>query len=86
MIDLNEIAQEIRDALEVRRKEMELTFIEEDHIYYMKDVDGTIRSNFPSVSKVIKNFYIPFDAETKSLQMAKGDLTRQQELLEQWKA
>lgn len=86
MIDLNEIAQEIRDALEVRRKEMELTFIEEDHIYYMKDVDGTVRSNFPSVSKVIKNFYIPFDAETKSLQMAKGDLTRQQELLEQWKA
>jgi hypothetical protein len=86
MIDLNEIAQEIRDALEVRRREMELTFIEEDHIYYMKDVDGVIRSNFPSVSKVIKNFYIPFDAETKSLQMAKGDLTRQQELLEQWKA
>jgi hypothetical protein len=86
MIDLNEIAQEIRDALEIRRKEMELTFIEEDHIYYMKDVDGVIRSNFPSVSKVIKNFYIPFDAETKSLQMAKGDLVRQQELLEQWKA
>jgi hypothetical protein len=86
MIDLNEIAQEIRDALEVRRKEMELTFIEEDHIYYMKDVDGVIKSNFPSVSKVIKNFYIPFDAETKSLQMAKGDLVRQQELLEQWKA
>jgi hypothetical protein len=86
MIDLEKIAQEMRDALEVKRQEMELTFIEEDHIYYMKDVDGVIKSNFPSVSKVIKNFYIPFDAETKSLQMAKGDLERQQELLEQWKA
>jgi hypothetical protein len=86
MIDLEKIAQEMRDALEVKRQEMELTFIEEDHIYYMKDTDGVIKSNFPSVSKVIKNFYIPFDAETKSLQMAKGDLTRQKELLEQWKS
>jgi hypothetical protein len=86
MIDLNQIAQEMRDALEIRRKEMELTFIEEDHIYYMKDIDGVIKSNFPSVSKVIKNFYIPFDAETKSLQMTKGDVTKQKELLEQWKS
>jgi hypothetical protein len=86
MIDLEKIAQEMREALEVKRQEMELTFIEEDHIYYMKDTDGVIKSNFPSVSKVIKNFYIPFDAETKSLQMAKGDLTRQKELLEQWKS
>jgi hypothetical protein len=86
MIDLKQIAQEMRDALEIRRQEMELTFIEEDHIYYMKDTDGVIKSNFPSVSKVIKNFYVPFDAETKSLQMAKGDLNKQRELLEQWKA
>lgn len=86
MIDLKQIAQEIRDALEIRRQEMELTFTEEDHIYYMKDTDGVIKSNFPSVSKVIKNFYVPFDAETKSLQMAKGDLQKQSELLEQWKA
>lgn len=86
MIDLKQIAQEMRDALEIRRQEMELTFIEEDHIYYMKDTDGVIKSNFPSVSKVIKNFYVPFDAETKSLQMAKGDLKKQKELLEQWKA
>ena len=86
MIDLKQIAQEMRDTLEIRRQEMELTFIEEDHIYYMKDTDGVIKSNFPSVSKVIKNFYVPFDAETKSLQMAKGDLKKQKELLEQWKA
>lgn len=86
MIDLKQVAEEMRDALEIRRQEMELTFIEEDHIYYMKDTDGVIKSNFPSVSKVIKNFYIPFDADTKSLQMAKGDLDKQKELLEQWKA
>lgn len=86
MIDLKQIAQEMRDALEIKRREMDLTFIEEDHIYYMKDTDGVIKSNFPSVSKVIKNFYVPFDAETKSLQMAKGDLQKQNQLLEQWKA
>jgi len=85
-MNLNEIAHEIRECVENRRKELSLTFIEEDHIYYMKDISGKIRSNFPSVSKVIKNFYIPFDAESKSLQMANGDLDRQKQILEEWKA
>ena len=53
-MDLHKIAEEIRNTLEEKRKELELTFIEEDHIYYMKDINGKIRSNFPSVSKVLK--------------------------------
>jgi len=72
-MDLHKIAEEIRNTLEEKRKELELTFIEEDHIYYMKDINGKIRSNFPSVSKVLKKFYIPFDADTKALQMSDGD-------------
>ena len=53
MIDLNEIATEIRDILDKRREELELTFIEDTHTYYMKDLDGEVKSDFPSVSKVM---------------------------------
>jgi hypothetical protein len=85
-MDLKKIAQEIREALEKRRQELELTFIEDEHIYYMKDLDGKIKSNFPSVSKVIKKFYIPFDAESKAYDMTDGDESEAQRLLEKWKA
>lgn len=84
-MDLHKIAEEIRNTLEEKRKELELTFIEEDHIYYMKDINGKIRSNFPSVSKVLKKFYIPFDADTKALQMSDGDEYEANILLEKWK-
>jgi hypothetical protein len=84
-MDLHKIAEEIRNTLEEKRKELELTFIEEDHIYYMKDINGKIRSNFPSVSKVLKKFYTPFDADTKALQMSDGDEYEANILLEKWK-
>ena len=84
-MDLHKIAEEIRTTLEEKRKELELTFIEEDHIYYMKDTNGKIRSNFPSVSKVLKKFYVPFDADTKALQMSNGDEYEADILLEKWK-
>lgn len=85
-MDLNEIAKEIRDILEKRREELELTFIEDTHTYYMKDLDGTIKSNFPSVSKVMKLFYDEFPAEEISFRKAKGDPEIQQQLLDEWKA
>ena len=53
MIDLKEIAVEIRDILDKKREELGLSFIEEDHIYFMKDKDGKLRDDFPSVSKVL---------------------------------
>jgi len=84
-MDLVGITQEIRDALDKRREQLELTFIEEDHVYFMRDTNGKLKKNFPSVSKVVKNFYIPFDAEGKSLQLSGGDVKKQQALLEQWK-
>jgi len=85
-IDLNEVAKEIRGLLEKRRQELELTFVEDTHTYYMKDVGGVIIDTFPSVSKVIKYFYDEFDSEGISLRKAQGDLEVQQQLLDEWKA
>jgi hypothetical protein len=72
-MNLQDISLEIKDLLEKKRQELELTFIEEQHIYHMKDVDGVIKKNFPSVSKIIKKFHKPFDAEGMALKMSKGD-------------
>lgn len=85
-MDLKKISEEIKEIVAKRQKELELNFIEEDHIYYMKDLDGKIKNDFPSVSKILKKFYIPFDAEKKSYEMSDGNLAEQQRLLEQWKA
>ena len=83
--DLKEISIEIKDILEKRREELELNFIEEKHIYHMKDVDGIVKSNFPSVSKLIKKFHKAFDAEGMALRMSKGDPEAAKLLQEQWK-
>lgn len=85
MSDLISIAKEIRTILENRRKEIDLTFIEEKHVYFMRDIDGKIKKNFPSVSKVYKQFFKPFDAEAKSLEMVKGDVAAQKQLLKEWR-
>jgi len=84
-MNLNDISLEIKDLLEKRRQELELTFIEEEHIYYMKDLDGKIKKNFPSVSKIIKKFHKPFDAEGMALKMSNGDPEGAKQLQEQWK-
>ena len=85
-MNLKETAKEIREILDKRRKDIELTFIEEEHKYFMMDEDGEIRSDFPSVSKVLKKFYEEFPAEEISLKKAKGDVVEQQRLLAEWKA
>jgi hypothetical protein len=83
-MDLNIIAQEIRDILEEKRNEFGLSFLEDDHVYFMKDLDGTIKNNFPSVSKVLKKFYEPFDSEGIAYKKAGGDLIEMQNLLDEW--
>jgi hypothetical protein len=85
-MDLNKTANEIRDILQKRREELELTFVEDTHTYYMKDETGVIRSDYPSVSKVMKYFYEEFDSEGISLKKAKGDPEVQRQLLDEWKA
>jgi len=84
-MDLKLISEEINELLEVRRKELELTFIEDQHTYYMKDTNGVLRKTFPSVSKVVKKFHKHFDAEGTSLRMSNGDPEAARLLQEQWK-
>jgi hypothetical protein len=85
-MDLKQIASEIRQILEDKRKELELTFIEDTHTYYMKDLNGEVKTNFPSVSKVLKKFYEEFDAEGIALNKARGDVKEKERLLAEWKA
>ena len=83
-MNLKEIAKEIRDILSERQKELELTFEEDKHRYTMKDIDGTIRDDFPSVSKVMKLFYDDFPTEEAARNKAKGDPYVMQTLLAEW--
>ena len=85
MTNLKQIAQEIRDILTEKRKELELSFIEEDHIYFMKDEDGNVRNNFPSVSKVLKKFYREFPTEEVALNKCGGDYLEAERLMSEWK-
>ena len=84
-MNLKDISLEINELLEKRRQELQLTFVEEKHIYFMKDVDGKVKSNFPSVSKIIKKFHKPFDAEGTALRMSNGDPEGARILQEQWR-
>lgn len=85
-MDLQSIAKEIKETIEKKKTEYRLSFVESKHIYYMIRPDGQITSKWPSVSKVIKNFFEPFDAQGISLRMAKGDVVKQKELLAEWRA
>lgn len=84
-MDLKEIAKEIREIITLKQKELSLTFIEDTHTYYMKDMKGNIVDNYPSVSKVLKCFYTEFPSHEKSLQKAKGCKIKQKEILLEWK-
>lgn len=87
MDNLKEIAQEIRDVIAQRQKEMELSFVEDTHTYYIKGLDGNITTDLPSVSTVLKAFYHVFDSsKTRSFQNCEGDKQREKELLLEWKA
>ncbi len=83
-MDLKIIAQEIREIIKEKQKELELTFEEDAHKYTMKDLDGKVRSDFPSVSKVMKLFYDEFPTEEAAYKKAKGDPYEAQQLMEEW--
>ena len=84
-LDLEKIVSEIREVLENKRNELGLTFVEENHIYYMKDKNGVVKNDFPSVSKVLKKFYEGFDSEGIDYKKAEGDLVVMENLLSEWK-
>lgn len=83
-MNLQEVSKEIREILEHKRNELELTFIEEEHKYFMKDLDGELRSDFPSVSKVMKKFYAEFPTEEAANKKSKGDPVLKEQLIKEW--
>lgn len=85
-MNLRKIAEEIREIIEERKKEFGLSFIEDTHTYYMKDHGGKVRSDWPSVSKLLKYFYEPFPAEDIAYKKSEGDMVEMQRLLDEWAA
>ena len=83
-MDLKKIAQEIRDIISERQKEFQLTFEEESHKYTMLDNKGILRSDFPSVSKVMKLFYDEFPTEQAAYNKAGGDPDEAERLVNEW--
>lgn len=81
-----EIANDIKQVLYQKQKEFGLEFFEEEHKYLMKDIDGNLRGDFPSVSKVLKNFYNEFPTEQAAYNKAGGDPQKQEELIAEWAA
>ena len=80
-MSLSNIAQEIRELVKTRQQELGLTFEEDKHIYTMNG-----RKDYPSVSKVLKQFYTEFPSEEVSYYKAGGDPQKQQQLLDEWAA
>jgi len=83
-MDLKKIAQEIRDIISERQKEFQLTFEEESHKYTMLDKNGVLKSDFPSVSKVMKLFYDEFPTEQAAFNKAGGDPDEAERLVNEW--
>lgn len=81
MTDLKNIAKEIREVILEKQKKLGLTFEEDKHIYTMNG-----KSNWPSVSKILKKFYKEFPTEEAAFNKAGGDPIKQQQLIEQWAA
>lgn len=78
---LNDITKEIREVISQRQEKLGLTFQEDKHIYTMNG-----KTNWPSVSKVLKKFYKPFPTEEAAYNKAGGDPEKQKQLIEEWAA
>jgi hypothetical protein len=85
-MNLKKIASEIRDIISEKQKELELSFIEDTHTYFMRDIEGNLRSDWPSVSKVLKKFYPEFPTDEAAEKKSKGDPVVKQQLIEEWAA
>ena len=83
-MDLKKIAEEIRDIISQKQKEFQLTFEEETHTYTMLNKDGELRSDFSSVSKVMKLFYDEFPTEQAAFNKAGWDVDEAKRLMEEW--
>ena len=85
-MDLYKIREEIIEIISQKQKELQLTFEEESHTYTMADKDGNLRSDWPSVSKILKLFYPEFPTDEAAQKKSKGDPVLKQQLIEEWAA
>ena len=83
-MDLYQIRDEINEIIRKKQEELILSFVEETHIYSMVDVNGSMRSDWPSVSKVMKLFYEEFDSDGIAEKKAQGDPEEKARLLKEW--
>lgn len=83
-MNLENIANQIRQILDEKRKEFHLTFEEKTHKYTMMDKYGKLRDDWSSVSKIIKLFYEEFPTEEAALKKAKGDVKLAEQLKQEW--
>lgn len=81
---MQNIVEEIRELIEKKQKELKLSFFEDTHKYKMLDLDGEVKSNFPSVSKVIKLFYREFPTDEAAENKSKGDPIEKARLIKEW--
>jgi hypothetical protein len=84
MEELKKVREEILEIIKKRQEELELTFEEETHTYTMKDSEGNLRSDWPSVSKVLKHFYTEFPADEIAEKKSNGDPEMKEQLLKEW--
>lgn len=83
-INLKDIAKEIREIVKNKQEQLNLTFEEDTHTYTMRDIDGKLRCDWPSVSKVLKLFYTPFPADEIAEKKSNGDPEVKEQLLKEW--
>lgn len=83
-MDLYKIRDEINEIVKQKQQELNLTFDEESHTYTMMDKEGNLKSDWPSVSKVMKLFYTEFDSDGIAEKKAKGDPVEKMRLLKEW--
>lgn len=83
-MNLYEIRDEINEIIKKKQEELQLTFVEDTHTYTMVDKEGKLRSDWPSVSKVMKLFYTEFDSNGIAEKKADGDPIEKERLLKEW--
>ena len=83
-MDLYKIRDEINEIIKNRQSDLGLTFEEESHTYTMMDLEGNFKSDWPSVSKLMKLFYEEFDSNGIAEKKAKGDPEEKARLLKEW--
>lgn len=86
-MDLKEMSLDIKKIIFEYQQKHCISFIEDTHTYFIKNNEGIIISDLPSVSTVLHCFYTPFNAQgTRAFKNCEGDKEKERLLLETWAA